>query len=425
MYNKNMPNWLRYAIVTGMAIALIWVLSAVAFGANAVPLKPGTVGPKQFESGDTVSGNYGGMGIDTSGSTGVPSVSSGTWSIGASLGPTLGGTGIASYSTYEMIYASASNTLSKFFSYNANPANNLPSGSSSITLWPDGTTVAPFGWTAVLTPTIAQATGRAGCGPTSAGAVTVTGAGAANEGISITLSVLKPSTTYAVSGYAYVTTGDTASITTTGGSSNVSTSVTATSYTLFTGTFATDSTPTNVVLNLLASADTDVATYDCIQVTESPVPAAFAEGPMTGANRLQARGYVNTAYNLPSLSWTTLPLDAETYDPVGKYNTGTYIYTPGEDGWYLACGAATLGGMAAGKGSVFRIVKNTATVVASGSSSIGINDSTYHYWNSCSDVFLDEDDTIKLQGYNYDDDAGTEALINDSDATFLSIHKID
>lgn len=37
---------------------------------------------------------YGGLGIDTSASTGVPSVSSGTWSISATLAASLGGTGL-------------------------------------------------------------------------------------------------------------------------------------------------------------------------------------------------------------------------------------------------------------------------------------------------------------------------------------------
>lgn len=37
---------------------------------------------------------YGGLGIDTSASTGVPSVSSGTWSVSATLTNTLGGTGL-------------------------------------------------------------------------------------------------------------------------------------------------------------------------------------------------------------------------------------------------------------------------------------------------------------------------------------------
>ncbi|MCW1888083.1 MAG: LamG domain-containing protein [Candidatus Moranbacteria bacterium] len=64
-------------------------------------------------NGNIVAAQYGGTGINTSASTGVPSVSSGTWSVNASLAATLGGTAQTTYATGDILYASASNTLSK------------------------------------------------------------------------------------------------------------------------------------------------------------------------------------------------------------------------------------------------------------------------------------------------------------------------
>lgn len=55
----------------------------------------------------------GGTGIDTSGSTGVPYISSGTWATETALDETRGGTGITSYVTGTIIYASGTNILAK------------------------------------------------------------------------------------------------------------------------------------------------------------------------------------------------------------------------------------------------------------------------------------------------------------------------
>jgi hypothetical protein len=60
----------------------------------------------------TLSPTLGGTGLNTSAATGVPYVSSGTWATEAQLDETRGGTGLSSYTTGDILYASASNTLS-------------------------------------------------------------------------------------------------------------------------------------------------------------------------------------------------------------------------------------------------------------------------------------------------------------------------
>ncbi|MFC1644726.1 hypothetical protein ACFL08_01715 [Patescibacteria group bacterium] len=64
-------------------------------------------------NGTAIGATYGGTGIDTSSSTGVPTISSGTWSVSATLGVATGGTGLASYTVGDLIYASGTTTLSK------------------------------------------------------------------------------------------------------------------------------------------------------------------------------------------------------------------------------------------------------------------------------------------------------------------------
>jgi hypothetical protein len=87
-------------------------------------------------NGTVIGAAYGGTGIDTSSSTGVPYVSSGTWATEASLDETRGGTGQTSYATGEILYASASNTLSKLTAGTLTQqltvdASGLPSWSTS------------------------------------------------------------------------------------------------------------------------------------------------------------------------------------------------------------------------------------------------------------------------------------------------------
>ncbi len=65
-------------------------------------------------NGTAISSTYGGTGINTSGSTGVPYITGGTWSVDATaLAANHGGTGQSSYTTGDILYASSSSALSK------------------------------------------------------------------------------------------------------------------------------------------------------------------------------------------------------------------------------------------------------------------------------------------------------------------------
>ncbi len=56
---------------------------------------------------------YGGTGLNTSGSNGVPYITSGTWAVESVVDETRGGTGQSTYSTGDILFASGSNTLTK------------------------------------------------------------------------------------------------------------------------------------------------------------------------------------------------------------------------------------------------------------------------------------------------------------------------
>ena len=135
-----------------------------------------------------------------------------------------------------------------------NPANLLNNG--SLEVWTAGTTAAPDGWVAELTPGILRDTGDTGYGSYSA---KITAVGAGVEGIKYSLAGLKASTVYTVSIRTKVTAGDTSQMLTTGAGVNM-VAVESTSATFETkiGSFTTDGSGTTVVLKLTAKADTDI-----------------------------------------------------------------------------------------------------------------------------------------------------------------------
>jgi hypothetical protein len=121
---------------------------------------------------------------------------------------------------------------------------------------------APPGWALVGTPTVALSTDAASG---DGNVIQITGAGAANEGISQTLSGLKASTRYLVGCLAEVDSGDTFSLKTSGAdTTEVDLDVTATSMTMVSGVF----------IQLVAAADTDVARVRdvfCFECSDDPV----------------------------------------------------------------------------------------------------------------------------------------------------------
>ena len=142
----------------------------------------------------------------------------------------------------------------------------------------------PWCWEKIGTATLAQDAGVSdGFGGSSA--IKVTSAGASNEGAKYTFRHLKPSTTYSIRIWIKATAGDTAKAWTTGGSSNLSITSTDTTGEYKTGSFTTDATPTNVVLNVGSETNGDIVWFDALTVIEgstapdrylpSPQPAIF------------------------------------------------------------------------------------------------------------------------------------------------------
>lgn len=152
--------------------------------------------------------------------------------------------------------------------------NVIPNG--SFELWPgDITNIAPLGFSLKGTPTdVSRDTGeRDGFG--GAFAVKITSNGAGNEGLTITLSNLKASTSYFLSVRAKATAGDTARIWTTGGSTNLDTNTALTSFVTLSGEIITDATPTAVVLNFGSNTATDIVWFDKLMIQEGEVGSIF------------------------------------------------------------------------------------------------------------------------------------------------------
>jgi len=135
------------------------------------------------------------------------------------------------------------------------------------------------GWTRVLTPTTLAAENLVEAEGFGDGqGINIIDTGAALSGISQTLDGLKASTRY----LAIAATRDdvgTCEITTTGADTNQLTVVSddSGSWQILSGTFETDSTPTNVVLKLLAVASSDDCVFDNVGVYEinaDPLPRA-------------------------------------------------------------------------------------------------------------------------------------------------------
>ena len=132
----------------------------------------------------------------------------------------------------------------------------------------------PVGWATEGSPTIANDTGEKD-GQGGNNAIKITATGAANEGIKFTLKNLKNSTIYSFRARAKVTSGDTASVVTTGATTNISLSTTSTTWVTLRGQFVTDSNGTDVVLKLLATASGDIVWFDHVAVIEGQNMPAY------------------------------------------------------------------------------------------------------------------------------------------------------
>lgn len=167
--------------------------------------------------------------------------------------------------------------------------NNLIKNGSFESWSAGASNEAPDGWSKIGAPTdISRDTGvRDNFG--NPYAVKITSDGAGNEGITVTLSNLKKSTTYSIKIQAKATAGDTAKIWTTGGDTDLSKTTTSESWVTLTGSFITNDTPADIVLKLGSDNATDIVWFDSLIVTEGE--AAFAFAPHPNDEHLKAVNY--------------------------------------------------------------------------------------------------------------------------------------
>ena len=191
----------------------------------------------------------------------------------------------------------------------------------------------PVGWTNVNTATLAQEAADAADGLAGKGrAIKITAAGSANEGISYTLSGLKESTRYFIAALVKATSGDTARLDCTGGDAtssfrNFTADVTATTWTWAYGVVQTDATPTDIVVRVLAAADTDVVWVadvqygECSAVPQSPRVAVIANRVAAIAGTAITGGITDAGLdtNYQFVDDGTLDLDLTVYVPGDGY----------------------------------------------------------------------------------------------------------
>ena len=95
---------------TGITITSDNVVIDTAWAGQAAITTVGTIGTGTW-AGTAVASGYGGTGIDTSSSTGIAVVTSGTWSISASLGTASGGTGATSFTSNGILYGNGTGAI--------------------------------------------------------------------------------------------------------------------------------------------------------------------------------------------------------------------------------------------------------------------------------------------------------------------------
>lgn len=187
----------------------------------------------------------------------------------------------------------------------------------------DSSTV-PWCWEKVGSATLAQDTGvKDGYGGSLS--LKVTSGGTNNEGAKYTFRHLKASTTYSVYVWMKATSGDTAKVWTTGGSSNLSITSTSTSGEYKTGSFTTDSTPTNVVLYVGSETSGDIVWFDVLTVVEGST-ASDKYLPSPEPVTLELQDFYPATSSFPGLETLTgsnvlrkyvYALDDTTEEPLG------------------------------------------------------------------------------------------------------------
>jgi len=177
----------------------------------------------------------------------------------------------------------------------------------SFERWSAGTSnKAPNDWSLIGAPTdVSRDTGE-GDNYGGAYAAKITSAGASAEGVSQTLTNLKPSTTYAISARVKATAHDTAKVWTTGADTDFSETSTSETWATLKGIFITDSTPTNVVIRAGSDNNTDIVWIDCVMVVMGSTAPGFSKQIPSLSRVVQV---VNVMSGAVATGNTTMPFD--------------------------------------------------------------------------------------------------------------------
>ena len=134
-----------------------------------------------------------------------------------------------------------------------------------------------------------------------------------------------------------------------------------------------------------------------------------------------ARAYLGTAWSLPSGAWTVIPLDTENFDTLGEFDPSTHRFTAQEAGAYLVVGEMKISAAAVDGQRMGAVLYVNGSVVTDNMASAGA--AVAYLGCAILDVLnLAAGDYIELKGMQ--DSGAAQALHNQTQSTFLSVHRI-
>lgn len=136
----------------------------------------------------------------------------------------------------------------------------------------------------------------------------------------------------------------------------------------------------------------------------------YVTGSASLGNRLQVSVYYNAGgQTLPGNTATVINFDTEIYDPFNKFDLTNDRYTPGQNGYYMACTKVMEQGIAVGTiGNYASIVLNGGTTLVRSAASLQ-SDANQNYETNlvCIETFMDQNDYLDVQAYTADAGGGT------------------
>jgi hypothetical protein len=167
-------------------------------------------------------------------------------------------------------------------------------------------------WGLVGTPNLADTPKTAADGEGVGFGLLVTGNGGSGEGVSQTIDGIKADTKYLARAIVKPTSGDSCTLSTTGAlttqMSDVSTGTGA--YEVISGIFVTDSTPSAVAIQLLATADGDICLFDDValfEISDDPLPRPQKVHCHDRITTQTADHYLNTGFTSAGVTCSVTP----------------------------------------------------------------------------------------------------------------------